>query len=341
MTAKNHHPLTRPRKGELNHGKYCAQPGSLPVSDLPIQPSLKEQMQQSETMDKPAESMDSPETMVKIHCPLCGWQQEVEWGMWASASSKGGHGHTCGSGKCPSHTYMVLGEAPATMVNQPAVAFDHHSCILCDHVIVQKILGNKCKISGALCCNLKECPLEDRKKREARGQPAGTQQPEPMYLISETTIKRIMQMVWIDQEPDPDEAAMFEEELRSNRARGSVPAEQTIPEQSDVSCIRCFYCGKQVSSYHKGIVFRAVATCPECVESDKDIDPEHDTAIAAQATVAENKRVIDILLGKINACIKSCPSNAKQTPKTMLNYFKSTCNSLRLAQPEPKERDQE
>jgi hypothetical protein len=45
-------------------------------------------------------------------------------------------------------------------------AFDHKACILCDHVIVQKILGNKCGKSGSLCCNLKECPIEARKKRE-------------------------------------------------------------------------------------------------------------------------------------------------------------------------------
>jgi len=44
MTSKNPRPLTRPRKGEPNHGKACYQPGSLPTTDLPIQPSLKEQM---------------------------------------------------------------------------------------------------------------------------------------------------------------------------------------------------------------------------------------------------------------------------------------------------------
>jgi hypothetical protein len=52
---------------------------------------------------------------------------------------------------------MVFGPAP----------FDHKACILCDHVIVQKILGNKCGKSGSLCCNLKECPIEARKRREA------------------------------------------------------------------------------------------------------------------------------------------------------------------------------
>jgi hypothetical protein len=54
----------------------------------------------------------------------------------------------------------------------PAVAFDHKACILCDHVIVQQVLGNKCKLSGALCCYMRSCPEEDRKKREAVSVPA-------------------------------------------------------------------------------------------------------------------------------------------------------------------------
>jgi len=99
MTAKNPRPLTQPRKGEPNYNKFCAQPGSLPVTDAPMQPSLKEQMRQSDP--------------------------------------------------------------------DPIPPFDHKACILCDHVIVQQVLGNKCKLSGALCCYMRSCPLEDRKKREA------------------------------------------------------------------------------------------------------------------------------------------------------------------------------
>lgn len=53
-------------------------------------------------------------------------------------------------------------------------------------------------------------------------------------------------------------------------------------ESDDVSCIHCFYCGKQVSTFHKGIILRGIATCPECVESGKDVDPEHDAALIAQ-----------------------------------------------------------
>ena len=54
---------------------------------------------------------------VTIHCPVCGWQKEVEKDMWDFQSSPGGHGYTCGSGKCSSHTYMVLGPAPNTAVD--------------------------------------------------------------------------------------------------------------------------------------------------------------------------------------------------------------------------------
>ena len=95
MTEK---PLTRPERGSKNYGKFCAQPGSLPITDLPVHPSLADQIRQNE----------------------------------------------------PDHV----------------VPFDHHDCILCDHVIVQKILGNKCGMSGSLCCNLMECPIEARKRRE-------------------------------------------------------------------------------------------------------------------------------------------------------------------------------
>jgi hypothetical protein len=69
---------------------------------------------------------------------------------------------------------------------------------------------------------------------------------------------------------------------RRIRARGPVSAQQQAPAPG-VSCIRCFHCGKQVSTYHNNLVFRATATCPECTESGKDIDHEHDSAIAAQA----------------------------------------------------------
>jgi hypothetical protein len=84
-----------------------------------MQPSLAEQLGLKKTMDFVAklytESMDSPATMVIIHCPVCGWQQEVDKNMWKFQSSPVGHGYTCGSGKCPSHTAMVFGPAPRSL----------------------------------------------------------------------------------------------------------------------------------------------------------------------------------------------------------------------------------
>ncbi len=32
--------MTRPEKGDPNHGQHCAQPGTLPVTDAPPQPPL-------------------------------------------------------------------------------------------------------------------------------------------------------------------------------------------------------------------------------------------------------------------------------------------------------------
>lgn len=43
---------------------------------------------------------------IGIHCPSCDWKQIVRYDDWIF-QSKFGHGYTCGSGKCPSHTYLV------------------------------------------------------------------------------------------------------------------------------------------------------------------------------------------------------------------------------------------
>jgi hypothetical protein len=72
----------------------------------------QEVIKQEKAAGQPTPGMK--ETMVIIHCPVCGWQQEVEENMWKFQSSPAGHGHTCGSGKCPSHTRMVFGPAPDT-----------------------------------------------------------------------------------------------------------------------------------------------------------------------------------------------------------------------------------
>jgi len=44
---------------------------------------------------------------IGIHCPLCGWRQVVTTDDWKFQSTDG-HGFTCGSEQCPSHTLMVL-----------------------------------------------------------------------------------------------------------------------------------------------------------------------------------------------------------------------------------------
>ena len=45
-------PLTQPEPGDPNHGKSCFQPGSLHTTDLPMQPSLAEQLGLKKTMDE-------------------------------------------------------------------------------------------------------------------------------------------------------------------------------------------------------------------------------------------------------------------------------------------------
>jgi sulfur carrier protein ThiS len=49
----------------------------------------------------------SREELVGIHCPLCGEHQIVPMSEWHFQHTQG-HGHTCGSGKCSPHNYMVL-----------------------------------------------------------------------------------------------------------------------------------------------------------------------------------------------------------------------------------------
>jgi hypothetical protein len=72
-------------------------------------------------------------------------------------------------------------------------AFDYKACILCDSVIVQKILGNKCGMSGSLCCNLKECPIETKKRREAVPVPAVKEEMPGVPLVSVDEAVRALQ----------------------------------------------------------------------------------------------------------------------------------------------------
>jgi len=62
-----------------------------------------------EMMDEKKKLLDAQrkQNTVGIHCPLCGWRQVVTTDDWQFQSTEG-HGHTCGSEQCPSHTYMVL-----------------------------------------------------------------------------------------------------------------------------------------------------------------------------------------------------------------------------------------
>jgi hypothetical protein len=50
-------PLTQPEHGDPNHGKFCAQPGSLHTTDLPMQPSLAEQLGLRNCLETPDSSL--------------------------------------------------------------------------------------------------------------------------------------------------------------------------------------------------------------------------------------------------------------------------------------------
>ena len=54
------------------------------------------------------------------------------------------------------------------------------ACPACEHVIIQKVLGNKCKLDGGLCCNVKVCPVERRKQMAAAGGFVPEGQPRPI-----------------------------------------------------------------------------------------------------------------------------------------------------------------
>ena len=159
MTGKSKKPLTQPEPGDPNYQKSCYQPGSLPVSDLPMQPSLKEQMQQSE------------------HCDRENICDEHLYQIYESGRDIAGDCGECRVPNCKKDT--------RTNITVPA--FDHKACVLCDHVIVQQVLGNKCKLSGALCCYMRSCPEEERKRREAV-----KAKPEPKYyLITDDDLETI------------------------------------------------------------------------------------------------------------------------------------------------------
>lgn len=65
---------------------------------------------------EPLKKEPAEKAKTDIICPKCGWKQTVDTEMWLFQSTQG-HGYTCGSGKCPSHTYMVLDLPPAMPEN--------------------------------------------------------------------------------------------------------------------------------------------------------------------------------------------------------------------------------
>jgi len=107
-----------------------------------------------------------------INCPKIGKAVKIHDCVLTDCNYE--KGHLICTGKSYVHCSFCEGVHPSLKEQMHGAEkdpvqvppFDHKACILCDHVIVQKILGNKCGQSGSLCCNLKECPIEARKKRE-------------------------------------------------------------------------------------------------------------------------------------------------------------------------------
>ena len=58
-------------------------------------------------------------------------------------------------------------------------------------------------------------------------------------------------------------------------------------------------------------------------------NPEELKKFKDEIAQAAREEVLEDLAAKINALILSCPSEAKQKPKTMLGYFLNTIESLR------------
>ena len=105
------------------------------------------------------------------------------------------------------------------------------------------------------------------------------------------------------------------------------PRPAATPVKNRMSCIKCFHCGKQVSTSHNNLVFRATATCPECTESGKDIDPEHDAAKAREELLDEIAKRIEIAeedehdddywrgISRVSDIIQSLRSTTKEREK--------------------------
>lgn len=95
---------------------------------------------------------------ISIHCPLCGWHQVVPLGDWLFQSSEMGHGYTCGSGKCPSHTRMVACQKyqcnPCAQHDDAAIRADEREKVLREKFIElgEKFLPYTDENSPLYCC---------------------------------------------------------------------------------------------------------------------------------------------------------------------------------------------
>jgi hypothetical protein len=122
--------LTQPAKDHPNHGQYVAQPGTLPITDDPPQPSLAEQ-QATKGEQELATAEEAPE-----QDQLAGTSKEIAgWSI-----------ETCRSGTCPDgQNHRIKGSKEAN-------------------------LGDKCALSGGFIRDQKSCHfLEGQKRAESEG----------------------------------------------------------------------------------------------------------------------------------------------------------------------------
>lgn len=149
---------------------------------------------------------------------------------------------------------------------------------------------------------------------------AGTQQPEPMYLISESIKKQMLRAVGKVQETltwdcDEERALMADAQIQIfyrlwDSARGPVPAERPTmaPNRSDFPCRE---------EYDNAMA-----------------EWNRDTTIAAQATAAENKRVLNEAIDR-TIWLDGHGIDGEKSLVALIDVQKML-DSLRLAQPKEK-----
>lgn len=116
---------------------------------------------------RPANASDK-EVQVGIHCPLCGFHQTVPEEEW-NFQHLHGHGHTCASDKCPSHTYLVLdgdidntSEKVLEKIVSDFILKNEIGCpetiYQCDHVIEEacEFIESLCNVVGYFDYDTKE-----------------------------------------------------------------------------------------------------------------------------------------------------------------------------------------